>query len=210
MQTPRLRAGVPIAGLRNARGRACAIIAAVALVSGCATRSVEVPPEAVAKAARDAITLSEIGALGKPGDWLVIRGYHTTDNLVASLTNKPFSHAAVLDPEREQVIEAEARGVHASSLAELVAKSHRLLLVRPMWADAASAAAAVVKARSLIGRQYDFLGLIGFSVPDTYYCSELALEVYRPFIHARDVIPHPIEPGQLHHYGRILFDSGPL
>jgi hypothetical protein len=180
------------------------------LLSGCATRVVEVPPAAEAKAARDAITLTEVKALGRSGDWLVIRGYHATDNLVATLTNKPFSHAAVLDIERGQAIEAEARGVHTSTLAEFVEKSHRLLLVRPLWADAASAPAAVEKARSLVGRQYDFLGLIGFNVPDSYYCSELALEVYRPYIRASHVIPRPIEPGQLHHYGRILFDSGPL
>jgi hypothetical protein len=79
-----------------------------------------------------------------------------------------------------------------------------------MWASETSAGVAVAKARSLVGRQYDFLGLIGLNIPDTYYCSELALEVYRPFIRAHDVIPRPIEPGQLHYYGRILFDSGPL
>jgi len=174
------------------------------------TRIVEIPPEAEAKSARDALTLTEVKTVGRPGDWLVIRGYHATDNLVVSLTNKPFSHAAVLDLERDQAIEAEAQGVHTSPLSDFVAKSHRLLLVRPMWANAASAPAAVAKARDLVGRQYDFLGLIGLNVPDAYYCSELALEVYRPYIRAGDVIARPIEPGQLHHYGRILFDSGPL
>jgi hypothetical protein len=189
---------------------ALAILAASAIVCACATRFVEVPPEASAKSERDAITLSELKALGRSGDWLVIRGYHVTDNVVASLTNKPFSHAAVLDLERDQVIEAEAQGVHTSSLADFVAKSHRLLLIRPVWEDAHSAQVALTKARSLVGRQYDFLGLIGFNIPDTYYCSELVLEVYRPFVRRNDIVPRPIEPGQLHHYGRILFDSGAL
>jgi permuted papain-like amidase YaeF/Yiix C92 family enzyme len=183
---------------------------AIALLSGCATRVVEVPPDTAAKSARDAVTLSAIEALGRSGDWLVIRGYHATDNLVASLTNKPFSHAAVLDLERDQVIEAEAHGVHTSTLSAFVAKSHRLLLIRPAWADAHGAEAAVRKARSLVGRQYDFLGLIGFNIPDRYYCSELVLEVYRPFMRPDDFVPRPVEPGQLYHYGRILFDNGPL
>ena len=42
--------------------------------------------------------------LGRDGDWLVIRGYHASDNLVSSLTNLPFSHAAVLDTDRDEVI----------------------------------------------------------------------------------------------------------
>lgn len=184
--------------------------AAVTLAAACATRVIEVPPEGEAKAAHDAATLSAVRELGRPGDWLVIRGYHATDNLVAALTNKPFSHAAVLDPERGQVIEAESQGVHPSALPDFVAKSHRLLLVRPMWATSESAAFAVDQARRLVGRPYDFLGLIGFSVPDAYYCSELVVAVYRPYIRGHDLIPRPVEPGQLHHYGRILFDSGPL
>jgi hypothetical protein len=183
---------------------------AIALLSACATRLVEVPLEAEAKSARDAVTLSEIKALGRPGDWLVIRGYHATDNLVAAFTNKPFSHAAVLDLDRDQVIEAEAQGVHTTMLREFVAKSHHLLLIRPMWSNARSAQEAAEKARVLVGRQYDFLGLIGLDIPDRYYCSEFALEVYRPHIRRDDAVPRPIEPGQLHHYGRILFDNGPV
>ena len=182
----------------------------MAFLSACATRVVEVPPEAGAKSARDAVTLAEIRALGRPGDWLVIRGYHASDNLVASITNKPFSHAALLDHERDQAIEAEAQGVHTATLREFVAKSHRLLLIRPVWGDARSADEAVRKARSLVGRPYDFLGLIGLDVPDRYYCSEFVLEVYRPFIRRDDVVQRPVEPGQLHHYGRILFDNGPI
>jgi hypothetical protein len=77
-----------------------------------------------------------------------------------------------------------------------------------MWARDEAGQAAVVKARSVLQRPYDFLGLVGLSIPDTYYCSELAVEVYRPYIRASDVIPKPVAPGQLHYWGRILFDSG--
>ena len=84
----------------------------------------------------------------------------------------------------------------------------RLLLVRPVWADATSSIAALEKARRLVGRPYDFLGLIGVDVPDRYYCSELTLEIYRPFVRPGDVIPRPVEPGQLTYWGRVLYDSG--
>jgi uncharacterized protein YycO len=128
--------------------------------------------------------------------------------MVASLTNMPFSHAAVLDRDSDQVIEAESIGVHTTPLAQFVAKSQRVMLVRPVWADASNAMAATVKARSLVGRPYDFLGLVGVSVPDEYYCSELAIEIYRPFVRREDIIPRPVAPGQLHYWGRIVFDSG--
>lgn len=187
-----------------------AICLLAGLASACATHFAETPPAAGLKSERDAATLAQVRSLGGAGDWLVIRGYHATDNLVASLTNKPLSHAAVLDPEHDQVIEAEAQGIHASPLSEFVAKSHRLLLIRPVWADARTSLAAARRARELVGKQYDFLGLIGFNIPDRYYCSELTLEVYRPYIRREDIVPRPIEPGQLFYWGRILYDSGAL
>src|SRR5205814_5000112 len=116
---------------------------------------------------RDAQVLSVLREQGRNGDWLVARGYHATDNMVATLTNMPFSHAAVLDRDADAAIEAESVGVHATPLSEFVAKSQRLMLVRPVWAGDDAAAAAAAKARALIGRPCDFLGL-GLSVPDEY------------------------------------------
>jgi uncharacterized protein YycO len=185
-------------------------VAAVTLGGCAASHFVEVPPEAQAKSQRDADTTVQVRQLGRDGDWLVIRGYHLSDDLVATLTNAPFSHAAVLDHDRDEVIEAESRGVHVTPLAQFVAKSHRLLLIRPVWSDAQSSEAAVRKARAVVGRPYDFLGLIGLDIPDRYYCSGLTIEVYRPRIRAEDLVPRPVEPAQLHYWGRILYDSGAL
>lgn len=207
MSVPRA-ARIGAAGARRAVRFAAALLCVLA--AGCATRAIEIHPGAEARAPRDQATLEAVRTLGRDGDWLVIRGYHATDNLVATVTNKPFSHAGVLDLGRDEVVEAEAQGVHVSSLPAFVAKSHRLLLIRPVWSDAASAAPALAKARSVVGRPYDFLGLVGLNIPDTYYCSELALEIYRPWIRREEILPRPIEPGQLHHWGRILYDSGPL
>src|SRR6185437_6627915 len=131
-------------------------------------------------------------------DWLVIRGYHATDDLVSAVTDAPFSHAAVLDPERGQVVEAEGKGLHTTPLADFTRKAQRLMLVRPMWAsDAAARQAAVEKARSLVGSKYDFAGLVGLNAPDRYYCSELAVAVYGTKVdRRRDHIPPVIPPDQ--------------
>jgi hypothetical protein len=186
---------------------ALAAIAAL-LLSACATPAVVAPVAADRKAVRDALVLEEVRRLGRNGDWLVIRGYHATDNMVSVATNTPWSHAAVLDRDGDQVIEAEGRGVHTTRLPAFVAKSHRLLLVRPNWATDKSSLEAVRNARASVGKGYDFLGLAGLNIPDRYYCSELAVAVYRTHIPAGTYIPRPVAPAQLHYWGRILYDSG--
>lgn len=184
------------------------VLVAAVLLYGCATPGVVSPPGYADRSARDAEVLSEIRRVGRNGDWLVIRGYHPTDHLISVATNTPWSHAAVLDLEQDQVIEAEAQGVHTSSLLQFVAKSHRVLVVRPAWATRTTAADALLTARALVGKRYDFLGLIGFDVPDRFYCSELAVAVYKAHIPASERIPRPVAPSQLHYWGRILYDSG--
>ena len=183
---------------------------AVVLVSagGCATPAVVKPPALDVKSARDAEMLAEIRRVGRNADWLVIRGYHATDNFVSVVTDTPWSHAAVLDLENDQVIEAEGQGVHTSPLPQFVARSHRLLVVRPAWAGEKASADALRKARALVGKGYDFLGLVGLNVPERYYCSELAIAVYRGHIPPTEHIPRPVAPSQLHYWGKILYDSG--
>ena len=178
------------------------------LAGACAAPAVVVPPEPTVKSARDAQMLAEVRRTGRNGDWLVIRGYHATDNMVSVLTNTPWSHAAVLDADNDRVIEAEAQGVHFSPLSEFVGKSHRLLVVRPSWATDKSSADAVASARALVGKGYDFLGLGGIDNPERFYCSELVVAVYRPHIPGTERIPRPVAPSQLHYWGRILYDSG--
>jgi hypothetical protein len=203
---------IPLLGqLRAARRAAALLLIAAAALWGCAaTRFAETQPVPDARADHDSETVARVRSLGRNGDWLVIRGYHLSDNFVATLTNSPFSHAAVLDLDENRVIEAESKGIHVTPLADFVAKSHRLLLIRPIWSDVNSADVALKKARGLVGRAYDFLGLIGMDVPDRYYCSELTVEIYRPFIRTQDIVPRPVEPGKLHYWGRVLYDSGTL
>jgi len=180
-----------------------------ALLSGCATPVVVHPP--ADRQEREARALREVIRLGQPGDWLVIRGYHATDNLVSTLTSGSFSHVAVLDPERGQVIEAEGKGLHTTPLAAFMKKAHRLILMRPVWATTVERQrAAVEKARGLVGRPYDFTGLVGINLPDRYYCSELAVAVYAPYPSRKDRLPAVIPPSDMHYWATILWDSGPV
>ena len=153
--------------------------------------------------------LEALHSVGHPGDWLVIRGYHATDDLVSALTNSPFSHAALLDPERDQVVEAEGVGIHTTPLAAFVKKAQRLMIVRPLWiAEAGQPASAVVWARAAVGKKYDYLGLVGLNNPSKYYCSELAVQAYGPRDRRKAHLSPVIPPHELHYYGTIVFDSG--
>ena len=53
---------------------------------------------------------------GGNGMWLVTRGYHPGDDVVAIATAAPLSHAAILDIDKLQVIEAIGKGVVATDL----------------------------------------------------------------------------------------------
>lgn len=192
------------------RLRPTAILPALLLLAGCSRPVVvHLPPDQPARAAR---MLEAVKRYGQPGDWLVIRGTHGTDDFVSAVTNAPFSHAAVLDLERGQVIEAEGKGLLASSLEDFTGRAQRLLLIRPEWADQPGARAeAVAKARSLVGAKYDFTGLVGINNPDRYYCSELAVAVYGKRVdRKRDHIPPVIPPEQLFYWGEVVWDSGPV
>src|SRR3954447_9509992 len=61
------------------------------------------------------------------GGWLVVRGSHPGDQVVAAATMGWLSHAAVLDQERGEVIEALAGGVQVTPVRKLLAEANRLL-----------------------------------------------------------------------------------
>ncbi|MBI9069129.1 MAG: hypothetical protein JEZ09_17670 [Salinivirgaceae bacterium] len=65
---------------------------------------------------QDADFQKDILKYGKHGYWLLIRGYHSTDHLVAGATLSEYSHAAILDLKNNEIIEATSQGVHELSL----------------------------------------------------------------------------------------------
>lgn len=178
-------------------------------LSGCLARiTVNIPDPELHEIQNEKI-IESIMAQATTGDWLVTRGYHATDNLVANATATPITHVAVYNAEKKFVIEAEGKGVHTSSLHDFVNKSYRVLIIRPRWKNDDNKDAAFAKAEQLVGKNYDFLGTIGFNYPNKYYCSELAVEIYKDWHRPIEKFPKVIKPGELYLYGKILYDSLP-
>lgn len=184
-----------------------ALLGLLGLSTYCAVRTVvpegqALAPEQIGPAVR---------AVLRNGDWLVARGIHLPDNIVATATNMPLSHAAIYDSATDEVIEADSKGVHTSTLDAFLAKHQRVLVIRPMWSGGGVEDKAVQEARRLLGSGYNYTGLVGLGVSDRYYCTELAIAAYKPFFAEKpdNPIPNIIKPGQMYHWGRILFDSGP-
>ena len=185
-------------------------IVSILLLSGCLARPVIISqPQSELHQRQTDLIEQAVLEMATSGDWLVTRGYHATDNLVANATGVPISHVGVFDADTLEVVEAEGEGVHLSSLREFVDKSFRVLVIRPRWLTAENAAPAVSHARSLVGSSYDFLGTVGFDYPDKYYCSELAIAIYEPWYGEREKFPGVIKPGELYLYGRVVYDSRP-
>jgi hypothetical protein len=160
-----------------------------------------------AYAAETASWLAAIRALAGNGMWLVSRGYHLGDDLIAIATNSPLSHASVLDLDEEKVIEALGKGVVHSPLEPFLRESHRVLVIKPSNWTPEGGQQALERARTMVGKGYDFLGIVGAPSTNHFYCSELAMwsmgaKVDRAGPH------HVLHPRHLDRQGKILFDSG--
>jgi hypothetical protein len=183
---------------------------AIILTACGAPKPVDPPPREIRDRQND-VMLSAILQAGRDGDWLVARGYHHGDKFVMTVARTPISHAAVLDVTEQQVVESLADGVQITSLMEFIDKSHRVMLLRPIWSEKNPDAGprALASAKEYVGRKYDFLGTVGIDSKKRFYCSELAFQSYRDFFEAKQDIPKFIEPDQLHLWGTILYDSRP-
>ena len=141
------------------------------------------------------------------GMWVVTRGYHTGDDVVAIATASALSHAAVLDLENQKVIEALGQGVVETDLKKLLGECHRVVLVKPRDWTPEKGNTAVAKARGKLGHKYDFLGTVGLPFTDRWYCSELA--VWSMEMKVDRLGPHKvIHPKSMLKMGAVLFDTG--
>jgi len=179
------------------------------LMSGCLARTVVKKPDGEIHLRQNSIIQQKIDSLALSADWLVIRGYHTSDNIVANATAVPISHVAIFDKENGLVIEADNSGVHKTPLSDFIDMSYRVLIIRPRWRNSSNAGQALQNAYALIGKGYDFWGTIGLDIKDKYYCSELAVHIYTDWISEKERLPKVIKPGELYLYGTILYDSLP-
>lgn len=186
---------------------ACALLLVAGLLAGCLARPTVRPQAPERHREQSALIEREVIATARTGDWLVTRGYHATDALVAHATGMPLSHAAVYNAEVREVVEAEGEGVHRRALAGFIDRAERVLVIRPRWRREDNAAQVWSRAEALVGKGYDFLGVAGVNDPGRYYCSELAVVVYRPWYSGRERFPRVIKPGELYLYGQVLYDS---
>ena len=144
---------------------------------------------------------------GQSGYWIVVRGYHRGDDVIAMSTNSELSHAAILDAERQYVIEAVKNGVLEKPMTELISESHRIQVIRPQGWTPELGQRAVERARSVLGASYDFTGIVGAPSKKRYYCSELA--AWSMSIKVDSPGPqHVIHPKNLHKLGEVLYDTG--
>ena len=148
-----------------------------------------------------------ITAKGGNGMWLIHRGYRKGDDMVAILSGSSFSHVGILDTEKGEVIESLWNGNVTNSIANFVEISHRVVLVKPEGWTPETGGEALAKARSQLGKKYDFSGLLGLPSSNRWYCSELASWCWgrQP---DRKGPWHVIHPRRLTKMGTVLFDSG--
>jgi hypothetical protein len=151
--------------------------------------------------------LEEVRRLGRNGDWLVIRGYHPSDHHRVRGYEYAMESCRGARQGRRSGDRGGGRGVHTTPLRRVrlevppAAAGEVELGDREVFLSTPSSMHAV-------GRQAIQLpGLAGLDIPDRYYCSELAVAVYRAYIPGTHV-PRPDTPAQLHYWGRILYDSG--
>lgn len=185
------------------------LIGIIFLLQGCLARTIVKKAEDEEHIKQDSLIINSILKTAKPGDWLVIRGYHVSDNIVSNATGVPLSHVGILDYNNKEVIEAEGKGIHISTLKDFVNKSYRLLIIRLRWHNDSTGNIAVENAKQLIGKTYDFTGTIGINSSNKYYCTELALFIYSSWFNEKEKFPKVIKPGELYLYGTILYDSKP-
>jgi len=179
------------------------------ILSGCLARTIVKKPSGEVHQKQNQWIYQNIDSLAKDGDWLVTRGYHASDNIVANATGVPISHSAIYDKEKQLVIEADNTGIHTTPISDFIDKSYRVLIIRPRWQNESNAIKALQKAHHLVGKDYDFLGTIGINLKDKYYCSELAVYIYEEWHKPTEKIPTVIKPSELYLFGKILYDSLP-
>jgi hypothetical protein len=177
--------------------------------AGCLARPIVKMDDPEIHEKQNEVIIRSVLENARTGDWLAIRGYHVTDELVANVTGTPITHAAVYDSRSHQVIEAEGNGVHVSGLDDFVDKSYRLLIIRPRWQSDENMNLVWDEAEKLVGKSYDLLGTIGFNFPSRYYCSELAISIYKKWYKGNEKFPKVIKPGDLYLYGNVVYDSLP-
>lgn len=169
---------------------------------------VERPADERVDRAVTALWTHEIHRVARDGDWLLTRSYYALGDAIAIATRgEDLSHASIYDAQRDTVIEAVGSGVREIPLAELIARNHYVVVVRPAHMTATDQVHALARARSKVGTPFDKAGLFGLDDPAKFYCSELvwwASQTEARSGHSKRVVT----PADLLQYGEVIYWSG--
>ncbi len=185
------------------------VVAALVGATGCGAKSIVVKrPQPATDKAITALWADEIRANAQHGDWILSRSYSFVGDVITGLTRGgDWSHSAIYDKERDVIIEADADGVHETSVESFVRRNYHIAIMRPRGTTAAERRAGLERVRSKIGAKYDWAGLIGADDPDRFTCAELILWSAEPERRGWHT-PIIVAPSDLPEYGRIVFYTG--
>jgi Permuted papain-like amidase enzyme, YaeF/YiiX, C92 family len=162
------------------------------------------PSDPARNRAVTAMWARDISRVARDGDWILTRSYSAIGDVIAFGTRGPeISHSSIYDAERGVAIEAIASGVHEVPLAELLERNRVAIVVRPHGLDDAARRASVLRARSMIGREFDSAGLFGFDSDERFYCSELVV-----WAAGLEIDALVITPASLVDHGEVIYLSG--
>ena len=186
------------------------VLAAGLGLTACNAHSVSVhrPTEPVVDKTITQMWADELRENAQDGDWILTRSYYFVGDVISAFTSgEDLSHASIYSAKTGTVIEAVTPVVREISLEQLIQRNHYVIVVRPSKMTAAQRSAAVVRARSQVGKDFDSRGMFGFDNPDAWYCSELvywASGVGRRH-DDRQVV---ITPSELMQFGEMVYWSG--
>lgn len=190
---------------------ACLLLLVTATLTGCTERKsmlVERPEDAAVDTAVTALWTHEVHGIARDGDWLLTRSYYALADAISIATpGEALSHASIYDAQRGTVIESVADGVREIPLADLIARNHYVIVVRPTGMTAAEQTEAVRRARTKVGTAFDKGGMFGFDDPETFYCSELVYWASQTEARSggNELV---VTPSDLMKYGEVIYWSG--
>ena len=187
-----------------------ALVALVLLLgtAACSAPSfiVHRPERADVDRAVTAMWVRDVRRVARSGDWLLTRSYSMIGDIIVLATGGvDVSHASVYDAERGTVIEALNPAVREVPLEHLVDRNHYVLVVRPRGLTHKAGRAAVARARTAVGAEFDFLGMLGAGSDGRFYCSELVAWASRSALISEAVVV----PSDLMESGTVVYYSGP-
>ena len=191
----------------SVRRHAIAVLAVMVVAAGCAGSDGLQRKTGPRFFAETQSWLDALRLVGGNGYWIVTRGYHPGDDVVAVASNQRFSHASILDLERLEVIEAVGHGVVHTPLMKFLREAHRMRLIRPEGWTPEKGEQAVARARGQVGAKYDFLGVVGAPSEKRWYCSELAAWSMGVAVNKAGA-GEVLHPANLHRLGELLWDTG--